>query len=163
MRQVVCDDKGCKLEPPGQNIIGRGRVNTLFGGGGGLSANILSELLPISLPTRKSEKERKLAGGKRKLTGRERFLTGGGLSAVIESELLPITSPKRKSESKRKEVGGKRKLLGSESNLSGGGSISEPISKRKPLSGGRLTALSELSISSPQGGSIRKRKCVPKK
>ena len=78
MRQIICDNKGCRLEPSSQNVIGRGRVNTLRGGGGGLAPRPVSKLIPIEEPKRKSEpvkrkplkkkpiKRKSLVGGSKK-------------------------------------------------------------------------------------------------
>ena len=64
MRQVICDNKGCKLEPIRHNLIGRGRVN--ISSRGGLTPIFESELLPFPNSTAAS-------------TGRKRkVLTGGG-------------------------------------------------------------------------------------
>ena len=65
MRQVVCDDKGCKLEPPSQNMIGSGRVNILSGGG--LAPVLESELVPIpSVKNIVKKRRRNLSGGGKK-------------------------------------------------------------------------------------------------
>lgn len=64
MRQIICDDKGCRLELSRHNLVGSGRVNTLRGGGGGLAPKPVSQLIPIE--------KKALFGGKKKKVIRKR-------------------------------------------------------------------------------------------
>lgn len=47
MRQIICDDKGCRLEPSHQNLVGGGGVSTLNQSSGGLAPVAPSKLIPL--------------------------------------------------------------------------------------------------------------------
>ena len=63
MRQIICDDKGCRLEPSHQNLVGGGGVSTFNQSSGGLAPVAPSKLIPL---VRKEVKV--LTGGSKKTT-----------------------------------------------------------------------------------------------
>ena len=68
MRQIICDDKGCRVKPSHQNLIGGGGVNTLSESSGGLAPVAPSKLIPLI----KIEKKKDLSEGGSIVQGQKR-------------------------------------------------------------------------------------------
>ena len=113
MRQVVCDDKGCKLEPPSQNMIGGGRVNILSGGG--LPPVLESELVPIPSANKHIVKKRRLTGGgvkkKRSVSKKKRSLKKQKRSLIRGIKRLSITKRRLVGGGRKKKIKRKRKCV----------------------------------------------------
>ena len=114
MRQVICDEKGCKLEPPSQNMIGGGRVNILSGGG--LAPVLESELVPIqSANTNNIVKKRRLTGGgvkkKRSVSKKKRSLKKQKRSLIRGIKRLSITKRRLVGGGRKKKIKRKRKCV----------------------------------------------------
>jgi len=102
MREVVCDEKSCVLEPSHQNQIGRGGVNMknqMSGGSGGLAPTESTYFIPFKPGAKKAASKKQT----------KRSQIGGRIKKRRSKKRGSHSKAKRQRRTKQQTGGAKRR------------------------------------------------------